>query len=35
VADRVYVMDRGTVVHEGRAVDLLHDEASRRRLLGV
>ena len=35
VADRVYVMDRGTVVHEGRASDLLHDEASRRRLLGV
>jgi branched-chain amino acid transport system ATP-binding protein len=35
VADRVYVMDRGSIVHEGRARDLLADAPARRRLLGV
>jgi branched-chain amino acid transport system ATP-binding protein len=35
VADRVYVMDKGRVVHEGSAADLLHDASSRQRLLGV
>jgi branched-chain amino acid transport system ATP-binding protein len=35
VADRVYVMDRGRIVHEGAAADLLGDTALRVRLLGV
>ena len=35
VADRVYVMDRGTIVHEGPAHELRDDAARRRRLLGV
>ena len=35
VADRVYVMDRGAIVHEGPAEDLRADAARRRRLLGV
>jgi branched-chain amino acid transport system ATP-binding protein len=35
VADRVYVMNLGTVVHEGPAQQLRDDAALRRRLLGV
>jgi len=35
VADRVYVMDRGEIVHEGPAPALLADNAGRERLLGV
>jgi len=35
VADRVYVMDKGRVVHQGPAPDLLQDSSSRARLLGV
>jgi branched-chain amino acid transport system ATP-binding protein len=35
VADRVYVMDRGRIVHAGPARDLLEDESLRKRLLGV
>ncbi len=35
VADRVVVLDRGCVVHEGPAIALLHDAAARTRLLGV
>ena len=35
VADRVYVMDRGTIVHEGPAQELRDDAARRRHLLGV
>ena len=35
VADRVYVMDRGCIVHEGAAAALLADERLRTRLLGV
>jgi branched-chain amino acid transport system ATP-binding protein len=35
VADRVYVMDKGRVVHEGSAAALLDDSSSRKRLLGV
>jgi branched-chain amino acid transport system ATP-binding protein len=35
VADRVYVMDRGIVVHEGSAQALLRDDALRERLLGL
>jgi branched-chain amino acid transport system ATP-binding protein len=35
VSDRVYVMDRGTIVHEGPAAELRDDAARRRRLLGV
>jgi branched-chain amino acid transport system ATP-binding protein len=35
VADRVYVMDRGCIVHEGSADALLNDAALRTRLLGV
>jgi branched-chain amino acid transport system ATP-binding protein len=35
VADRAYVMNLGTVVHEGAAEELRNDAALRRRLLGV
>jgi len=35
VADRVYVMDRGRIVHEGAARALLEDAPLRTRLLGV
>lgn len=35
VSDRVYVMDMGHIVHDGPAAELLHDEALRKRLLGV
>jgi branched-chain amino acid transport system ATP-binding protein len=35
VADRVYVMDRGTIVHECPAQELRDDADRRRRLLGV
>jgi branched-chain amino acid transport system ATP-binding protein len=35
VADRVYVMDRGRILHEGPARALLEDESLRKRLLGV
>jgi branched-chain amino acid transport system ATP-binding protein len=35
VADRVYVMDKGRIVHEGRAQALLDDTPLRLRLLGV
>ncbi|HEX5093788.1 MAG TPA: ATP-binding cassette domain-containing protein, partial [Burkholderiales bacterium] len=35
VADRVYVMDRGRIVHGGAAPELLRDEPLRRRLLGL
>jgi branched-chain amino acid transport system ATP-binding protein len=34
-ADRVYVMDRGRIVHEGAARALLEDAATRERLLGL
>jgi branched-chain amino acid transport system ATP-binding protein len=35
VADRVYVMDKGRMVHEGPAPELLKDASLRTRLLGV
>lgn len=35
VADRVYVMGHGRIVHEGPAAALLADEDRRRRLLGI
>lgn len=35
VADRVYVMDRGRIVHEGPAQALLDDAPRRRRLIGM
>jgi branched-chain amino acid transport system ATP-binding protein len=35
VADRCYVMDRGTIVHAGPAAALAGDAALRRRLLGI
>lgn len=35
VADRVYVMDRGRIIHEGPAAELLHDDALRTRLIGI
>ena len=35
VADRVYVMNRGCIVHEGPAAELLNDAAKRAHLLGV
>jgi branched-chain amino acid transport system ATP-binding protein len=35
VADRVYVMDRGSIVHEGSAPALLEDAVRRRQLLGT
>lgn len=35
VSDRVYVMDRGVIVHDGPAEALLRDDARRRQLLGA
>ena len=35
VADRVYVMDLGKIVHEGPAAALLEDDGHRRTLLGM
>lgn len=35
VADRVYVMDRGRIVHQGAAADLLDNPPLRRRLIGM
>jgi branched-chain amino acid transport system ATP-binding protein len=35
VADRVYVLDRGTIVHSGDAASLRADPARRRLLLGI
>ncbi len=35
VADRVYVMDQGRIVYEGRAAELRDDAPLRRRLIGV
>jgi branched-chain amino acid transport system ATP-binding protein len=35
VADRVYVMDRGRIVHEGAARALLEDAPTRAKLLGL
>ena len=35
VSDRVYVMDRGRIVHEGPAQELLDDAPLRRRLIGM
>lgn len=35
IADRVYVMDRGRIIHEGPARDLLDDAPRRRRLIGM
>jgi branched-chain amino acid transport system ATP-binding protein len=35
VCDRVYVMDRGRIVHEGAASELRDDPALRRRLIGM
>ena len=35
VSDRVYVMDKGRIVHHGEAAALLRDAALRQRLVGV
>ena len=35
VSDRVYVMDKGRVVHRGEAAALVRDDALRQRLLGI
>lgn len=35
VADRVYVMDHGRIVHEGTAQELLADSQRRNKLLGI
>jgi len=35
VSDRVYVMDKGRIVHEGKAGVLKEDSSLRARLLGV
>jgi len=35
VSDRAYVMDRGRIVHEGPAAELLADDGLRVRLLGI
>jgi branched-chain amino acid transport system ATP-binding protein len=35
VADRVYVMERGLIVHEGPAAELLDNAGKRRRLIGM
>jgi branched-chain amino acid transport system ATP-binding protein len=35
VCDRVYVMERGRIVHHGAAAELLANPALRRRLIGM
>jgi len=35
VSDRVYVMDRGSIIHEGAAADLLADRPLREKLIGM
>ena len=35
VSDRVYVMDRGKIVHEGQAKELIDNPAQRRKLIGM
>jgi branched-chain amino acid transport system ATP-binding protein len=35
VSDRVYVMERGRIAHEGQAAELLDNPALRRRLIGM
>lgn len=35
VSDRVYVMDRGTILHEGQASELLADRPLREKLIGM
>jgi branched-chain amino acid transport system ATP-binding protein len=35
VSDRVYVMDKGRIVHHGEAAALAQDPVLRQRLLGV
>jgi len=35
VSDRAYVMDRGTIIHEGEASELLENAELRRRLIGM
>jgi branched-chain amino acid transport system ATP-binding protein len=35
VSDRVYVMDRGRIIHEGAASELVENAALRRRLIGM
>lgn len=35
VSDRIYVMDRGRIEHEGRAQELLDNPVLRRRMIGV
>jgi len=35
VSDRAYVMDRGRIIHESPARELLENEALRRRLIGM
>ena len=35
VSDRAYIMDRGRIVHEGPAAELLADDGLRVRLLGI
>jgi branched-chain amino acid transport system ATP-binding protein len=35
VSDRVYVMERGRILHHGAAAELLANPALRRRLIGM
>lgn len=35
VCDRVYIMDRGKIIHEGSAKALLEDDELRKKLLGI
>lgn len=35
VSDRAYVMDRGRIIHEGPARELLKNEPLRRKLIGM
>jgi branched-chain amino acid transport system ATP-binding protein len=35
VSDRVYVMDRGRIIHEGPAQELRENEPLRRKLIGM
>jgi branched-chain amino acid transport system ATP-binding protein len=35
LADRVYILQKGRIVYQGRAADVLHDEALRQRYLAI
>lgn len=35
ISDRVYVMDRGCIIHAGSAPELLHNSSQRKELIGI